>query len=206
MSAPSTMRQLSLVSIALLAACATSSSTGGVAQQSTSPANEAQLVERARAIHQRVITIDTHDDIPDNFATPAADPLTMNRQVNLQKMKDGGLDVAFFAVFVGQGPRTPEGNDTAKVRALNKFAAIHRMAEQMYPDRIEIGYTPADVERITKAGKLVAAIGIENGWVIGNDISLIKRYYDLGARHMTLAHTHNNDICDSSTDQRGCEH
>jgi membrane dipeptidase len=195
-----------LLPLVFLAACATSSSTGGVAQQSASPANDAQLVERARGIHQRAITIDTHDDIPDNFATPAADPLTMNRQVNLQKMKDGGLDVAFFAVFVGQGPRTPEGNDTAKARALNKFAAIHRMAEQMYPDRIEIAYTADDVERITKAGKLVAAIGIENGWVIGNDLSLIKRYYDLGARYMTLAHTSNNDICDSSTDQRGPEH
>lgn len=162
-------------------------------------------IARAKAIHQRVLTVDTHKDIPDNFATPAADPKTMSAQVNLDKMVAGGYDMAFFAVYVGQGARTDSGNAVAKERALTKFAGIHRMAEQMYPKLIEIAYTPADAERIHKAGKLVAGIGIENGWVIGKDLSLIQRYYDLGARYMTLAHTSNNDICDSSTDQNGEE-
>jgi len=75
----------------------------------------------------------------------------------------------------------------------------------MYPNLIEIAYTPADVERIDKSGKLIAGIGIENGWVIGKDLTLIKTYYDLGARYMTLAHSRNNDICDSSTDPNGPE-
>ena len=88
---------------------------------------------------------------------------------------------------------------------MKKFNAIHRMAEQMYPNLIEIAYTPDDAMRIHNAGKLVAGIGIENGWVIGHDLSLIKKYYDLGARYMTLAHTSNNDICDSSTDPKGPE-
>lgn len=167
---------------------------------------EAQLVAKARAIHERVITIDTHDDIPGNFATAEVDPLNFARQVNLEKMKAGGLDVAFFAVFVGQTPRTPENYEKAKADAMQKFAAIHRMAEQMYPDRIAIAYTAEDVTRIHKSGKLVAGIGIENGYVIGTDLSLIKKYYDLGARYMTLAHTANNDICDSSTDPKGPEH
>jgi membrane dipeptidase len=109
-------------------------------------------------------------------------------------------------VFVGQTPRTPENTERAKQIAMQKFEGIHRMAEQMYPDRIEIAYTPDDVERINKSGKLVAAIGIENGYVIGNDLALIKKYYDLGARYMTLAHTSNNDLCDSSTDPNGPEH
>jgi membrane dipeptidase len=161
---------------------------------------------RARALHQRIITIDTHDDIPGNFATPEVDPLNANRQVNLEKMRAGGLDVAFFAVFVGQTPRTPENYEKAKADALQKFTAIHRLAETMYPDRIGLAITPADVERIHASGKLVAAIGIENGYVIGKDLSLVKTYYDLGARYMTLAHTQNNDICDSSTDQKGPEH
>jgi membrane dipeptidase len=169
------------------------------------PATDVAIVERARAIHARVLTIDTHKDIPDNFATSEADPKTMNAQVNLDKMKAGGYDMAFFAVYVGQGARTDSGNAVAKQRALNKFAAIHRMAEQMYPDLIEIAYAPADVERIHNAGKLIAGIGIENGWVIGRDLSLIKTYYDLGARYMTLSHAANNDICDSSTDPKGPE-
>jgi membrane dipeptidase len=172
---------------------------------SAATASDADLVARARAIHARVITIDTHKDIPDNFATADADPKSMNAQVNLEKMKAGGYDMAFFAVYVGQGARTDSGNAFAKDRALNKFSAIHRMAEQMYPNLIEIAYTPEDVARIHNSGKLIAGVGIENGWVIGKDLSLIKRYYDLGARYMTLAHTSNNDICDSSTDPKGPE-
>src|SRR6478752_2430163 len=112
-----------------LAAC---SGPSGTATQAASPrptpaTADASLVARARAIHERVITIDTHKDIPDNYATPEADPKTMNSQVNLDKMKAGGYGMAFFAVYVGQGARTDSGNAYAKDRALNKFAAVHRM-------------------------------------------------------------------------------
>jgi membrane dipeptidase len=197
-----------VVACAMLASCArhAASTPASMPPQAGTPTeSEAALVARARAIHDRVITIDTHKDIPDNFATPAADPKTMPSQVNLDKMKAGGYDMAFFAVYVGQGARTDSGDAVAKQRAMTKFAAIHRMAEQMYPNLIEIAYTPEDVIRIHNSGKLVAGIGIENGWVIGHDLSLIKTYYDLGARYMTLAHTSNNDICDSSTDPKGPE-
>jgi membrane dipeptidase len=198
------MRCSFVLVVGILAAC-TRAATVGSTPSAASAQGATDLVARARAIHERVITIDTHKDIPNNFATPEADPKTMTSQVNLDKMKAGGYDMAFFAVFVGQGPRTPEGDEQAKASAMTKFTAVHRMAEQMYPNLIEIAYTPADVTRISNAGKLVAAIGIENGWVIGHDLGLIKKYFDLGARYMTLAHTSNNDICDSSTDQRGAE-
>jgi membrane dipeptidase len=187
-----------LLPAVVFAAC-TAKSQSEVEQQK-------QLVERARAIQDSVITIDTHDDIPGNFATADVDPVDAERQVNLTKMKDGGLDVAFFAVFVGQTPRTPENYEKAKADAMEKFGAIHRMAEDMYPGLVEIAYKPADVQRIHEHGKRVAAIGIENGYVIGKDIGLVQKYYDLGARYMTLAHTRNNDICDSSTDPDGPEH
>lgn len=199
---------LTMLGAGLLAGCASHTPAvdpvidRGPSARATS---EEQLVATARRIHERVITIDTHDDIPGNFATPAVDPLNAQRQVNLTKMRDGGLDVAFFAVFVGQTERTPENYQKAKDAAMEKFTAIHRMAEQMYPDRIAIAYSADDVERINKSGKLVAAIGIENGYVIGKDLALIKKYHDLGARYMTLAHTSNNDICDSSTDAKGPE-
>ena len=160
---------------------------------------EAELPAAARSLHERIITIDTHDDIPLNFATPEVDPLNADRQVNLEKMTAGGLDVGFFIVFVGQTPRTPENYERARADAMTKFDAIRRMTSTMYPDRIELAYSPADVVRIHDSGKLVAAIGIENGYVIGKDLSLVRRYFDLGARYMTLAHSSNNDICDSST-------
>lgn len=199
------MRRRILLFVTLAAAACARPGTTPSRGPTGGPATDVGIIERARAIHARVLTIDTHKDIPDNYATPEADPKTMNSKVNLDKMKAGGYDMAFFAVYVGQGARTDSGNAVAKQRAMNKFAAVHRMAEQMYPNLIEIAYTPADAERIHKAGRLIAGIGIENGWVIGKDLSLIKTYYDLGARYMTLAHSSNNDICDSSTDQRGPE-
>jgi membrane dipeptidase len=200
-------RRTVALSFLFLAACSHSATTSTSSPAPVQSGGSAQdvLVAKARAIHARVLTIDTHKDIPDNYATPEADPKTMSSQVNLDKMKAGGYDMAFFAVYVGQGARTDSGDAVAKQRAMTKFNAIHRMAEQMYPNLIEIAYTPEDAMRIHNSGKLVAAIGIENGWVVGHDLSLIKKYYDLGARYMTLAHTSNNDICDSSTDPKGPE-
>ena len=160
---------------------------------------------RAREMHSRIITIDTHDDIPFNFATPEVDPLNADRQVNLEKMKAGGLDVGFFIVYVGQSPRTPENYEKAKADARTKFDAIHRMV-RMYPDRVLLATTPEDVQRAKREGKLAAAIGIENGYVIGKELGLIEEYHKRGARYMTLAHGANNDICDSATDQNGPEH
>jgi membrane dipeptidase len=158
---------------------------------------DAALVERARAIHDAVITLDTHDDIPFNFAADI-DPCTGSRmQVDLPKMRQGGLDVAFFVVYVGQTTRTPENYTRAQDQAMTKFNAIHRMANELCPDQIELAFTAADVERIHGSGKLVAAIGIENGYVIGRDIALLEKYHGLGARYMTLAHNGHNDIADS---------
>jgi membrane dipeptidase len=157
------------------------------------------LIARAREIHESTLTIDTHDDIPPNFATAEVDPgVRGDRQVDIPKMQEGGLDVAFFVVYMGQTERTPENYEAAKAGALGKFEAIHRMTK-MYPDKIEFAYSPDDVERIHAEGKLVACIGIENGYVIGKDLDLLKRYHELGARYITLAHGGHNDIADSST-------
>ena len=162
--------------------------------------SEDELMEKAKEIHARVLTIDTHDDIPPTFATDEVDPgVDGSRQVDLPKMERGGLDVAFFIVYVGQTERTPENYQEAKDAAMVKFNAIHRMTEEMYPDKIELAHSADDIERINQSGKLVACIGIENGYVIGKDLSLLQKYYDLGARYITLAHGGHNDICDSAT-------
>src|SRR5688572_531872 len=136
--------------------CATPPSDSGPATAVPADRMADPRVAIARAIHDRVLALDTHVDIPGNYATAEADPGVRGRaQVDLVKMREGGLDAAFFIVYVGQGPRTPEGNQRAKDAAMNKFTAIHRMAEQMYPDRIGIAYTADDVERIHATGKLV---------------------------------------------------
>jgi membrane dipeptidase len=152
----------------------------------------------AMAPPDATITLDTHIDIPLDFATAAVDPLTGDLQVNLAKMVAGGLDAGFFIVYVGQAARTDEGYERAKADALTKFAAIHRMAEQLYPQRIEIAYRAADVARIAGEGKLVAVIGIENGFVLGRELEMLERYYELGARYLSLVHDGDNDLARSA--------
>ena len=161
---------------------------------------ESELVERARGIHDRVLTLDTHVDIPFNYATEDVDPGIRGAfKVDLPKMEEGGLNAVFFVVYVGQTARTPENYEKAKQDAMTKFNAIHRMADDMYLDRIEFAYSADDVVRIHESGKLVATIGIENGYVIGKDLSLLEKYHELGARYITLAHGGHNDIADSSS-------
>lgn len=159
--------------------------------------------QQARAIHARLITLDSHVDIAREYMLkPEFDPgKTTNMKVDLDKMESGGLDVVFFIVYVQQGPRTPAGYAAAKKAADIKFRAIHAMLDS-YPDRIELAEHPEDVQRIIDAGKKVAVIGIENGFVIGHDrnsLDLLADYYQRGARYLGLTHSGNNDICDSSS-------
>jgi len=167
--------------------------------------NRDELAQKAAKIHDKVLTVDTHVDTPMRLVRSnynlgeRHDPERRGGRVDFPRMKEGGLDAIFFAVFVGQGPRTPEGNEKAKETALNIFDAIHKSLEQ-HADLAELAVTPDDASRIEKAGKRAVFIGMENGHPVGNDLSLIKKYYDLGARYITLCHTKNNDICDSSTD------
>src|SRR5438046_6522339 len=153
------------------------------------PQAQQDLVARARAIHGRVITLDTHNDIdPRNFTDSCNYTMRLTTQVNLPKMKEGGLDVSFFIVYVGQGELTPAGYDNAYRLAIAKFDAVHRLTEQIAPRESELALTAADVPRIARSGKKVAVIGIENGYPIGMDINRVKEFYDRGGRYMSLAH------------------
>jgi membrane dipeptidase len=163
------------------------------------PAAEQPSFVDSRPIHATALTLDTHVDIPFDFATDAVDPLNADIQVNLERMKLGGLDAAFFIVYVGQTERTAENYAQAQADAMTKFEAIHRMTDDLYPELIGLAYRADDVERLVADGKLAAAIGIENGYVIGTDLSLLDRYYELGARYVTLVHNGHNDLADSAS-------
>jgi membrane dipeptidase len=170
------------------------------------PQAQQDLVARARAIHDRVIALDTHNDIdPQTFTADCNYTMRLTTQVNLPKMKEGGLDVSFFIVYVGQGELTPAGYDGAYRAAVAKFDAIHRLTEQIAPKEIELALTAADVSRIAKSGKKVAVIGIENGWPIGTDLKRVKEFYDRGGRYMSLAHNGHNQLADSHTGEASNE-
>ena len=146
-----------------------------------------------------LLTLDTHIDIPLDFATATIDPLTADLQVNLTKMAAGGLDAGFFIVFVGQTARTDDRlRAGASRRADEVRARSTAWPSSSIPDRIEIAYRAADVARIAAAGKLVAAIGVENGYSLGRDLELLDRYYELGARYIGLVHDGDNDLARSA--------
>ena len=164
---------------------------------------DAALIQKARAIHDRVIALDTHDDIdPGNFTRQKNYTQRLDTQVNIPKMKEGGLDASFFIVYVGQGPLTPEGYDSAYKQAVAKFDAVHHLTKEIAPDQIELALTAADVPRIAKSGKKVALIGIENAYPIGTDIKRVKEFFDRGGRYMSLAHNGHSQLSDSNTGER----
>ncbi len=163
-------------------------------------ADDAALIAKARAIHDRVLKLDTHNDIdPANFTPSCNYTMRLTTQVNLPKMIEGGMDVSFMIVYVGQGPLTPEGYDNAYRQAIAKFDAIHRLTEQIAPDQIGLALTPADVLALHKKHLRIAVIGIENGYPIGNDIRRVKEFYDRGGRYMSLAHNGASQLADSNT-------
>jgi membrane dipeptidase len=179
-----------------------------VSGQNPPPAqNEDALVARARAIHDRVIALDTHNDINPSYFTPECNyTRDLGNQVNLPKMIKGGLDASFLIVYVGQdrssGAFTQAGYDAAYRQAVEKFDAIHRLTKEIAPSQIELALTSDDVRRINKQGKKVALIGVENGYPLGDDktaVQRVKEFHDRGARYLSLAHNGHSQLADSNT-------
>ncbi len=162
--------------------------------------SDAALQAKAKGIHDRVIKLDTHNDIePANFTADCNYTKRLTTQVNLPKMVEGDMDVSFLIVYVGQGPLTPEGFDDAYRQAVAKFDAIHRLTEKIAPDSMGLALTPAQVRAMHQRGLRIAVIGVENGYPIGTDIKRVKEFYDRGARYLSLAHNGNSQLADSNT-------
>lgn len=164
------------------------------------PQLEMDLLTKATEIHKRVLTVDTHNDINiKNFTNEVNYTQELDNQVNLPKMKKGGLDVTWLVVYTGQDELTEKGYANAYKEAISKFDAIHKLTEEIAPDEIELAVTSEEAININKKGKKVAMIGIENGYPIGTDINRVKEFYDLGARYMSLSHNGHSQLCDSNT-------
>ena len=162
--------------------------------------SEQELIERAKIIHDQTITLDTHADInSQNFTLDVNYTMNLDTQVNLVKMEAGKLDAAWFIVYTAQSTLDDEGYKIAYENAIDKFEAIHLLADQIAPDEIELAYTSDDVRRIAKTGKKVAMIGIENAYPIALDLSNIKDFHDRGGRYMSLAHNGHSQFADSHT-------
>lgn len=161
---------------------------------------EDQLLAKAKDIHERVLTLDTHCDINvRNFTDSINYTQDLETQVTLPKMQEGGLDVAWFVVYTGQDSLTEAGYAKAYDNAISKFDAIHNLVNKFAPDQIELATTSAEARDIASRGKKVAMIGIENGYPVGMDISNVEKFYNLGARYMSLSHNGHSQLCDSNT-------
>lgn len=159
-----------------------------------------QLLEKATAIHGKVITIDTHADINvNNFTDSRNYTQDLETQVNLPKMKAGGLDVAWFIVYTGQEELNTAGYEKALKNAMSKFDAIHKLVNELAPNEIGLATTAAEVRELVKQGKLVGMIGVENAYPLGEDLSNIEKFYKLGARYMSLSHNGHSQLSDSNT-------
>jgi membrane dipeptidase len=170
--------------------------------------DDQKLEKKALRIHRSVLTVDTHCDTPFMLLEKDWDIGKYHQpgqrgsgRQDLIRMKQGGLDASFFAVFVGQGPRTDDGHAKAKDQAITILDAMDNMFRS-YPRLCALALTPQDARRLEKKGKRAIFIGMENGYPLGHDISLLDYFYKRGVRYITLAHTADNDICDSATDQK----
>ncbi len=159
-----------------------------------------QVSERARRLHDSAIVIDTHADTPQRFLDTGFDIGTTDPadkgQISLDKAQKGNLGAEFFSIWVDPG--TTEPSDYAK-RTFDLIDSVYEQA-QRHPGRMMMAYTAADIERAHREHKLAALMGIEGGHSIEDDLHLLRDYYRLGVRYMTLSWSNTNDWADSSGD------
>src|SRR5215216_275460 len=215
-----TTRLTRLLAVFCLAFCFT---TSGFAQNTTinkaaqskqstkaaRPDQQAQLKARAAALHRASIVIDTHNDITSpmleegfDLGMRGDDPKAkVKTHTDLRRMKEGGLDAEFFAVYVGReyvNKKPAEGGGAAR-RALDIIDVVTEQVRR-HPETFEMASTAEDIRRIAKRGKIAALMGIEGGHAIEDSLRTLRMFYKLGVRYMTLTHTNTNDWADSSGD------
>ena len=174
-----------------------------------SPEKSKTLKKNAQRIHKECLTVDTHCDTPMLMIKPGfnvrQEHQAPNSRVDLPRMKKGGLDAMFFAVFTGQKSRTEENYRKTYKLAHQMLDSIHSMLKHNR-DRATIALKADDLPRIEKTRKRAIYIGMENGFPLAKDLSRVAEFYKLGVRYITLCHSYHNDICDSSSDGKPAEH
>ena len=158
--------------------------------------DDPRLWQKAVKIHEEAIVIDTHVDTPLPMLYHDRDIGLRSDKGNLDliRMKEGGLDAAFFAVFTSN--REDEKQPSKK--ALEIIDEIYRQVEK-YPDLATMAFSSQDIREIHRTGKRAILLGMENGAPVEGSLRLLRDFYRLGIRYITLTHTGNNDITDSST-------
>lgn len=190
---------LALLSAVSLAACATTTTTTAPA-----PQNLAGVSAEVYALHQTFMTLDTHLDTPAFLDTKRGYDIMVRHsrerdgsQVDYPRMVDGGLDGGFWAIYMGQGPLTPEGYQQVRDKALIRATSIQKMVAAN-PDHFEIALKSEDAKRIFDSGKKIVYLSMENSYELGEDLSLLDSFYKLGVRMAGPVHNGTNQLADST--------
>jgi membrane dipeptidase len=192
---------MTLCRVALASALAFICIDGAVAEEASAD---------TRRVHEDAIVLDTHLDTPANFRRPGwriADNHQQEgdlSQVDLPRMKAGGLDGGFWVIYTPQGARDQAGKRAARDHGLDRLVSIHEMLAANAGE-MELALTADDAERIASAGNRVSFISMENAAPLASDPSLLTAYHRLGLRMLGITHVRNNDFGDSSTDPAGAE-
>jgi membrane dipeptidase len=163
----------------------------------------ALLLAAAPTLHERLLTLDTHLDTPAALGRPGwsfadkHDFPTDITQVDLPRMKSGGLDGGFFVIYTEQGPLTPEGYAAAKAHAWRRAAWIRAMVRENARE-MELAFTAADARRIAKAGKRIVFQSIENSYPLGETVAALKDFYETGVRMAGPVHNGDNQFADAA--------
>lgn len=197
-------RRAGLTALAV-AVGALAGATAASAQADRAPGRAA---DAARALHERLLVLDTHLDTPANLVKPGWSILDRHEaaqdfsQVDLPRMIEGGLDGGWWAIYTPQGPLTPEATASALQVAWERLGAIRALADR-HPDQFALALKAADAQPIAAAGKRVVFISMENAYPLTGKPGELQRFYDQGLRMLGLAHFANNDLADSATDPVG---
>jgi len=154
--------------------------------------------ERARKLHFSAIVADTHIDTTPKLQRAGWKFTEEHREghVDLPRMRKGGLNAAFFSIYMSGRVTGPKAvNDSVE-----RIAAVHKLAAD-HPDQVTLCVTADQVRRAHKQGKVAALMGMEGGHMINNSLAVLRMYAQLGVRYLTLTHSVNTDWGDSSTDQ-----
>lgn len=153
---------------------------------------------RARRIHREAIVVDSHIDTLQRVLIENVDigKRLPDRHADLPRLREGGVRAPFFALWA---PTYYQGAEAVR-RTLQLRDAMQRVLDS-HPQQIELATTAADVERITKAGKIAAILTVEGGHQIADDLGVLRTYHLLGIRSMTLTHFRNTNWADASTDR-----
>lgn len=169
------------------------------------PASAQAVPRKVQQLHQKLLTLDSHLDTPASLDLPGwsideeHDVHLDYTQVDLPRMKKGGLDGGFWAIYTSQGPLTVEGFHKARDFAILRGVSIRQMVAAD-PANFALALEAKDAAPIAAAGKRVVYMSIENAYSLGEDVSLLQTFYDMGVRVVGFAHFAHNQFANSSTD------